>query len=93
MIRKIVTIVLFIIILLNVSCVFYLKYQINNQHKLINTINKESKNLDTEKEKIVSETENYNSEMNELKENNKNEMDELDIWNQTKENLEQALSY
>ena len=93
MLKKLVTIVLFIIVLLNVACIFYLKYQINNQNNLISSINKESKNLDIEKEKIVSETEGYNSEIEELKVNNKDEMEELEIWNQTKEKIEQALSY
>lgn len=78
------------------SCILGIYITTSIKLELINTSNnKLQKNIDNslkENDKIKNENLKYEEDINNLKEENKEKWEELNIWIKTKEKIQQALS-
>ena len=78
------------------SCILGIYITTSIKLELINTSNnKLQKNIDNslkENDKIKNENLKYEEDINNLKEENKEKWEELNIWIETKEKIQQALS-
>ena len=92
MIKKLLFVLVLFAFVASLGCAIYIKFSIEYKKNEIVKLNKTNDSLVSEKEKIIEDNETYKSELESLKNESVDSVDEEEIWNHIKEKLEKAVS-
>ena len=92
MIKKLLFVLVLFVFIASLGCAVYIKFSIEYKKNEIVRLNKTNDSLVREKEKIVEDNEAYKNELDSLKDESVDRIDEDEIRKYIKGNLEKALS-
>ena len=90
--KKVVFEVIFLVLLgIMIFLFLFSSFKLNETKNKKSDMNKEISTLNSEIEKAKIDNESLNDELNELRENSKNKLEDVEIWKKAQEKLNQAL--